>query len=244
MTVGGAIAADVHGKNHHRDGSFCRHVVEMTLVTPDGHTTRVPRRDPELFWATAGGMGLTGVVVGATLLLIPVETSWMEVDSRRFDQLDDLMSAMEATDDRYRYWVAWLDCVAHRGGRHRSVLTRGDHASCRRDPRTGWRGRSPGSPEAPAPGPPRRRLGGLANRLSVRAFNEAWFRASPARRGARSDPCPPSSTPWTAWPTGTCSTVREGFVQYQFVVRPSGATWSRAPSHRSRPRGCRPSWPC
>ena len=125
VTVGGAIAADVHGKNHHRDGSFARHVVEMTLATPSGVITVAPDRDPELFWATAGGMGLTGVVVSAILRLIRIETSWMRVDSQRFTRLEDLMSTMEKTDFRYRYSVAWLDCVGGRNGEHRSVLTQG-----------------------------------------------------------------------------------------------------------------------
>ena len=128
VSIGGAIAADVHGKNHHRDGSFANHVVELTLITPTGTFTVSPDTDPELFWATAGGMGLTGVVISATLRLIPIETSWIQVDSLRFARLDDLMSTMEDSDHRYRYSVAWLDCLGHRDGNHRSVLTRGDHA--------------------------------------------------------------------------------------------------------------------
>ena len=128
VSIGGAIAADVHGKNHHRDGSFANHVVELTLVTPTGTFTVSPDVDSELFWATAGGMGLTGVVISARLRLIPIETSWIQVDSRRFARLDDLMSTMEDSDDRYRYSVAWLDCLGHRHGNHRSVLSRGDHA--------------------------------------------------------------------------------------------------------------------
>ena len=114
VSVGGAIAADVHGKNHHRDGGFARHVVEMTIVTPTGVETVSPDADPELFWATAGGMGLTGVVVRATLRLIPLETSWIRVATRRFSRLGDLMAAMEDTDHEYRYSVAWLDCLGRR----------------------------------------------------------------------------------------------------------------------------------
>ena len=128
VTAGGAIAADVHGKNHHQEGSFARHVLEMTLATPSGMLTVAPDRDSEFFWATAGGMGLTGVVVNAVLRLIPIETSWMKVDTQRFTRLEQLMSTMEQSDSRYRYSVAWLDCMGGRHGDHRSILTRGDHA--------------------------------------------------------------------------------------------------------------------
>ncbi len=118
VTIGGAIAADVHGKNHHRDGSFANHVVEMTLVTPSGVINVSPDRDPELFWATAGGMGLTGVVVNAKLRLIQIATSWMLVDCQRFSRLSD--SDVDHGVGRtisYRYSVAWLDCT-RRAQRH------------------------------------------------------------------------------------------------------------------------------
>ena len=129
VSVGGAIAADIHGKNHHRDGSFGRHVIELTVVTPGGPGTVSPDDDGELFWATVGGMGLTGIVTRAVLRLIRVDTSWVVADTDRFADLDGLMAAMIASDASHRYSVGWVDCAAR--GRHlgRGVLTSGDHAA-------------------------------------------------------------------------------------------------------------------
>ncbi len=218
VSVGGAIAADVHGKNHHRDGSFANHVVDITLVTPAGTWTVSAQDDPELFWATAGGMGLTGIVVRATLRLIPVETSWIEVDSRRFSSLESLMIEMEQGDEAFRYSVAWLDCVGRRDGDYRSVLTRGDHAPSGALPAR-LRSRSREIPRDPRIFVPAAAPSRIISRLSVRAFNEAWFRASPDTRGAL--------RPLTAFFHPLDGVGRwnllygpNGFVQYQFAVAP------------------------
>jgi decaprenylphospho-beta-D-ribofuranose 2-oxidase len=218
VTVGGAIAADVHGKNHHRDGSFARHVLEMDVATPTGTFTVSPERDSELFWATAGAMGLTGVVVSATVQLIPIETSWLQVDSERFRRLDDLMSTMEKTDEDYRYSVAWLDCLGHRGGERRSVLTRGDHAPSGALPHR-LRRRSRQAPGEPVLRVPRPLPGRFVNRLSVRALNETWFRSSADSHGALR-PLAAFFHPLDGVRNWNLLYGPDGFVQYQFVAPP------------------------
>src|SRR6266478_5095424 len=113
VTVGGAIAADVHGKNHHAAGSFAQHVPWFDLLLPDGRQCRVtPDGDPRLFWATAGGMGLTGIILAAAVQLTPVQTSRVRVDTVRTADIDETMAYLSATDDRYGYTVAWTDCLA------------------------------------------------------------------------------------------------------------------------------------
>src|SRR5690606_9901931 len=118
VTLGGALAADVHGKNHHVDGSFADGVLGFELVTPDGQVREVtPDGDPEVFWASAGGMGLTGVIRRVTVQLRAIPTSRMVVDTERTADLDDLLDRMASRDDEYHYSVAWIDLVSrrHRG---------------------------------------------------------------------------------------------------------------------------------
>jgi decaprenylphospho-beta-D-ribofuranose 2-oxidase len=222
VTIGGAIAADVHGKNHHRDGSFCSYVTSFTLVTPTGTRTAGPDTDPTLFWATSGGMGLTGVVIEATLRLIPVETSWMSVDTDRFEDLDDLMAVMESSDDTYRYSVAWVDCSSRRRGPGRSVLTRGDHA-----PRAalGTSHRKVGVDTVPDPRlrVPAQAPRGLVNRCTVRAFNEMWFQRSPRHEAGALRPLASFFYPLDGITDWNLLYGRDGLVQYQFAVGPDHA---------------------
>ena len=221
VSVGGAVAADVHGKNHHRDGSFARHVVDATLATPRGTVTVSPAQDPELFWATAGGMGLTGIVMRATLRLLAIETTWMQVENRPYTRLEDLMDEMVRTDKSHRYSVAWLDCARRRVGDIRSILTRGDHAPSAALPARlrARRLEIPAETRLKVWRPP---PGRLVNRYTVRAFNEAWFHASgPARAMLR--PLASFFHPLDGVARWNLLYGPEGFVQYQFAVGPDRA---------------------
>lgn len=129
VTVGGAIAADIHGKNHHRDGSFSNFVLDFRLLTPTGAILLCsPTLNPEVFWATVGGMGLTGVILSARLSLRRVDSAYVFVDYHRARNLEDILTAMDAEDERYEYSVAWIDGLATGDSMGRGVLMRGNHA--------------------------------------------------------------------------------------------------------------------
>jgi decaprenylphospho-beta-D-ribofuranose 2-oxidase len=179
VTVGGAVAADIHGKNHHADGSWGHHVRELDLLHADGTLQVVsPTSDPDVFWATTGGMGLTGMVLGCLFQALPIETSRMLVDTRRTIDLDETMSLMTAHDREHRYTVAWIDSLATGSRLGRGVVTMGDHAPHDAVPSTTQRTFDDRTRLSVPNGVP----GGLLNRLSIAAFNELWYRKAPRDR--------------------------------------------------------------
>ncbi|MEV4226870.1 FAD-binding oxidoreductase [Streptomyces bobili] len=216
VTVGGAIGADIHGKNHHVSGSFSRHVVSLELLTADG-TVRTVRPGTALFDATAGGMGLTGVILTATVRLQPVATTLMSVDTERATDLDDLMARLTATDHRYRYSVAWIDLLARGAATGRAVLTRGDHAPLAALPA---RARSAPLSFRPArlPAAPAYVPEGLLTRRTVGLFNELWYRGAPRARRGELQRLSAFFHPLDGVPHWNRVYGRGGFVQYQFVV--------------------------
>ena len=216
VTVGGAIGADIHGKNHHVSGSFTRHVLSFELLTADG-TIRTVSPGTPLFDATAGGMGLTGVILTATVRLQPVETSLMSVDTERAADLDDLMARLTAGDHRYRYSVAWIDLLARGRATGRAVLTRGDHAPLAALPA---RARSRPLAFCPSRLPPAPAVlpDGLLTRTSVGLFNELWYRRAPRTRTGELQKLSAFFHPLDGVPHWNRVYGRGGFVQYQFVV--------------------------
>ncbi len=224
VTVAGAIAADVHGKNHHVDGSFGNHVRQLRLIDGDANLLTLRPDDPDplaqqAFWATVGGMGLTGVIVEACFELIPISSSLISVDTDRFRDLDALMAAMVEADHRYRYSVAWVDSLDPRG---RGVLTCGDHASIEQlsgDQRLNSLAYDPRALAGAPPFLP----GGLLNNWTVRAFNEAWYRKAPQHRQGELQAIAPYFHPLDGVSDWNRIYGSTGFLQYQFAVPDRGS---------------------
>ena len=217
VTVGGAIASDVHGKNHHRDGTISAHVERLELATPTARLECGPEEEAELFWATAGGMGLTGVITDATLRLVPIETSRMLVDTERTADLDACMARMAETDAQHRYSVAWVDSLARGRQLGRSVITVGDHAGITDLPDN--------LRDDPLEFSPRQLLNvpvtppiSLLNPMTVAAFNEAWYRRAPRQRTGELQRLSTFFHPLDGIGNWNVLYGPRGFTQYQFVV--------------------------
>ena len=127
VTIGGMVASDVHGKNHHADSAFGTHLESLVLAGADGERrTLTPERTPAAFWATVGGMGLTGTIVEVTLRLKRIPGARLAIDTHRLPDLDASFAALKEGAARHRYSVSWIDLVATGASLGRSVLTQGD----------------------------------------------------------------------------------------------------------------------
>jgi FAD/FMN-containing dehydrogenase len=211
VTIGGMIAADVHGKNHHVAGTFSRHVESFLLLTADGTTQLCTRGGNDLlFEATCGGMGLTGVILEATFCLLPIETALIRQETLRAGDFDQAMELCEASAD-WTYTVAWIDCLARGRALGRSLIYRGEHA--RRDELPAGRAQ-PGHKKA-------RRVpfdfpAIALNRYSMRAFNGMYYRR--AREGTAFIDYDTYFYPLDAILEWNRIYGAGGFTQYQCVV--------------------------
>ncbi len=219
VTVGGMIAADVHGKNHHQVGGFGDHVTQLKLVVASGELVTCSRTEnPELFLATIGGMGLTGVIVEASFKMRPIETGWILQKTTVAQDLGGALKVLQATDE-LTYSVAWIDCLATGKSMGRSLIFTGEHAT-----REQVTSRMPQAKFFPATMEPKLSLpfdfpAWILNRASVSAFNEMYFRAGARKAG------PPSLVHWNPYFFPLDGIHRwnrlygkRGFLQHQCVV--------------------------
>ena len=208
VTVGGMIAADVHGKNHHRDGTFGAHVESLMLATANGDVQPCSRAEnADLFRATLGGMGLTGVILAASFRLKPIATAFVMAETLAARDLDETMAVFEASRD-WPYSVAWLDCLARGAKLGRSLITRGTFTARRALPSQ--------LASNPLRLPPVSKFSVpvdapsvLLNRASISLFNELYCRWGRVRSGGRPVHFDRSSFPWIGSRRGTVSTVGE-----------------------------------
>jgi FAD/FMN-containing dehydrogenase len=222
VTLGGAIAADVHGKNHHRDGSFGAFVDWIEVMGSDGTVTRASRDgNSDLFGWTVGGMGLTGVILRAAIRLRRVQSGWI---AQRTIAAPNLKAAMEAFEENAAatYSVAWIDCLARGDALGRSLVMLGEHAAADAVPRA-FRNRPFDVPRKRSRRMPLDAPAAALNALTVRAFNALyWRRGLSGPRQAVVD--------WDGYFYPLDAILgwnriygRRGFLQFQCVLPPNGA---------------------
>lgn len=128
VSVGGAIASDVHGKNHHAEGCFSEYVIEFKLMNENGQIITCSREEnSDKFWATIGGMGLTGIILTAKFKLKNIETAYIRQESIKAENLDEIFKLFDESES-WTYTVAWIDCLQKGKNIGRSILMRGEHA--------------------------------------------------------------------------------------------------------------------
>ncbi len=178
VTLGGAIANDIHGKNHHVDGTICDHIRRVELLTASGEVVLCDaEHEPELFWATVGGLGLTGLILSLEIRLQAVAGPLIEMESVRVENLDHFFEVSAQSGD-FTHTVSWIDCVKTGKAMGRGIFMRGRHAGpgVQADPSVLGKVASAVSPilEVPIDAP-----GWLMNNATMRLFNEAYFRKTP-----------------------------------------------------------------
>ncbi|OKO76611.1 FAD-binding oxidoreductase [Bradyrhizobium sp. AS23.2] len=221
VSIGGAIAADVHGKNHHCEGGFGRYVDSILLRTGQGEVIEASReQNSDAFFATVGGMGLTGVILEATMRLRPVETGWIRERVISASDLDAAMRALDAGDSA-TYSVAWIDCASRGRDLGRSLIYLGEHA--RADELAGGAGAFPAG-RNPGLAVPVDLPSMTLNRYSIRAFNELYYRMGARRAGGNHVvSLYPYFFPLDSIADWNRIYGRRGFLQHQCVIPEQGA---------------------
>ncbi|MEZ0339523.1 FAD-binding protein [Mycobacterium sp. pV006] len=219
VTVGGAIACDIHGKNHHSAGSFGNHVRGIDLLTADGQVRHLTPTGPdsELFWATVGGNGLTGIILRATIAMTPTETAYFIADGDVTGSLDETIAFhSDGTEDNYTYSSAWFDAISAPPKLGRAVISRGSLATLdqlpdklQKDP---LKFDAPQYFTAPDVFP-----NGLGNKYTFGAMTELWYRMGKTYRG-KAQNLTQFYHPLDMVGEWNRAYGKVGFAQYQFVV--------------------------
>lgn len=216
VTVGGAIANDIHGKNHHRAGTFGCHVQGFELLRSSGERIFCsPQKNTELFEATIGGLGLTGLILWARIQLKKMRTPWLDVEHLPFVNLHGFLSLCQDSDSKYEYTVAWLDCVSGNAKAGRGIFIRGNPSDSQKTSMP--MGESQGSFKMPVDAPPF-----LLNRHTMGLMNEAYFRLQSRKKDTVLMGYEPFFFPLDKVHDWNRFYGRAGFLQYQFVL-PEGA---------------------
>ncbi len=208
VTLGGAIANDVHGKNHHRRGTLGEHVLSLELARTDGQRLQCSRtQQPDWLRATIGGLGLTGVIVSARLQLMRAPGPWLQTETRAFGDVSEFFALAQDSEADWEYTVAWIDCAHGRGDALRGLFFRGN----------------PVAHEAAEPPPRSRRVPltpplSLVNRASLRVFNAAYFAAHRRQTATRIQHYLPFFYPLDSLLDWNRIYGPRGFYQYQCVV--------------------------
>lgn len=217
ITIGGAIASDVHGKNHHVDGCFSHHVMEMDVMLGNGDViTCGPNLNRDLFEATCGGMGLTGIITRAKFDLKKIETSYIRQKQVKAENLDELIRLFDEYKD-YTYSVAWIDCLKQGKGFGRSILILGEHATEAE--------LTPRQKKAPLALPRKKQItfpfnlpSWVLNSFTVRAFNLLYYTKNFKKQINNTVSYEPFFYPLDAILSWNRGYGKKGFIQYQFVL--------------------------
>ncbi|SDZ40751.1 decaprenylphospho-beta-D-ribofuranose 2-oxidase [Amycolatopsis xylanica] len=220
VTIGGAIASDIHGKNHHSAGSFGNHVVSMDLLLADGtvHTLTPEGPESDLFWATVGGNGLTGIILRAKVAMTKTETAYFLADNDRTENLDETIELFaNGSDDNYDYSSAWFDSISTGPKLGRAAFGRGSLAKLdelppklRADP---LKFDAPQLATLPDIFP-----NGLANKLTFSAIGELYYRKTPKQAHGVIQNLTAFYHPLDLFGEWNRAYGSKGFVQYQFIV--------------------------
>jgi FAD/FMN-containing dehydrogenase len=221
VTLGGAVANDVHGKNHHAAGTFGRHVRSIGLLRGDGSRVVLSATtEPGLFGATIGGLGLTGIIEWVEIALVAIPSAWLDVETIRFASLAGFWEIARASTSTHEHTVAWIDCAASGNALGRGIFSRanwrpGADRTAHTD-RT-WK-------QVPFDAPAR-----LLNAWTIRAFNETYYRLKGRRTQIQVEHYAPFFYPLDAIVDWNRLYGRPGFYQYQCVI-PSPAQEQAVPA--------------